>query len=96
MPEEPLNERLASRVGAFHLRQRQGMQRDHVTRIFGRGRNFFHIENWYSVHALMRMTMRITGTYRRGQRNAADIRVTDNRVHLTDLPASFDGRLCSQ
>ena len=39
-------EQLLARVGSLHMRQRQGIQRDHVTQIFGRGRNFFHIENW--------------------------------------------------
>jgi predicted MPP superfamily phosphohydrolase len=91
MRDQSSEQWLAARVGALHLRQRQGIQRDHVTRIFGRGRNFFHIENWYSVHALMRLAMRLTGTYGRGQRNAADIRVRHNRVRLRGLPAPFAG-----
>jgi predicted MPP superfamily phosphohydrolase len=91
MQEDSTEQRLADRVGALHLRQRQGIQRDHVTQIFGRGRNFFHIENWYSVHALMRLAMRLTGTYGRGRRNAADIEVRHNRVTLPGLPAPFAG-----
>ncbi len=91
MQEQSPEHWLTARVGALHLRQRQGIQRDHVARIFGGGRNFFHIENWYSVHALMRLAMRISGTYGRGRRNAADIRVRHNRVSLHGLPASFTG-----
>lgn len=91
MQEHSPQHRLTARVGALHLRQRQGIQRDHVTRIFGRGRNFFHIENWYSVHALMRLAMRLTGIYGRGRRNAADIRVRHNRARLHGLPAPFAG-----
>lgn len=82
---------LEQRVGRLHLWQRQGIQREHVAQIFGRGRNFFHIENWYSVHALMRMIMRLTGFYGRGRRNATDIRVNHNRVVLARLPAAFHG-----
>ena len=91
MQKQSPEHRLAARVGALHLRQRQGVQQDHVTQIFGRGRNFFHIENWYSVHTLMRLAMRLTGTYGRGRRNAADIRVRHNRVSLRGLPAPFAG-----
>jgi predicted MPP superfamily phosphohydrolase len=82
---------LSNRVGRIHLCQRQGIQRDHVDQIFGRGRNFFHIENWYSVHALMRLLMRLTGFYSRGRRNAANIRINHNDVPIPRLPPAFDG-----
>ena len=83
--------RLTERVGRLHLSQRRGIERDHVTQIFGRGRNVFHIENWYSVHSLMRGLLRGLGLYARGRRNAAAIRVTDNPVALPRLPAPFHG-----
>ena len=82
---------LQARVGALHLRQRLGIQHDHVRQIFGRGRNFFHIENWYSVHALMRLALRLSGLYGRGRRNAADIRLTRNRFVIPGLPTAFAG-----
>jgi predicted MPP superfamily phosphohydrolase len=83
--------RLRERVGRLHLSQRQGIQRDHVTQIFGRGRNFFHIENWYSVHALMRSAMRAVGLYGRGKSNAAAIRIRHNDILLPGLPQGFHG-----
>jgi len=83
--------RLAERVGPVHLRQRLGIEREHVTQVFGRGRNFFHIENWYSIHALIRAALRLTGLYRRGQRNAAAIEIRENRVAIPHLPAGFAG-----
>ncbi len=83
--------RLAQRVGRLHLNQRQGIQREHVTQIFGRGRNFFHIENWYSVHALMRLSLQVVGLYGRGQRNALAIRIRGNEVVIPGLPEAFDG-----
>jgi predicted MPP superfamily phosphohydrolase len=84
-------EQLLARVGGLHMRQRQGIQRDHVTQIFGRGRNFFHIENWYSVHAWMRLAMRAVGLYGRGRRNASAIELRHNTVQITRLPGPFDG-----
>jgi predicted MPP superfamily phosphohydrolase len=92
-PELPADRlaRLGQRVGRLHLSQRQGIQRDHVTQIFGRGRNLFHIENWYSVHALMRLTMGAIGLYGRGCRNAAAIRLRHNDVVIHKLPAAFHG-----
>lgn len=38
--------RLEKRIGRVHLRQRLGIEADHATQVFGRGRTFFHIENW--------------------------------------------------
>ncbi len=84
-------ERLAPRVGRLHLRQRLGIEREHVTQIFGRGRNFFHIENWFSIHRLIRTILRLAGLYRRGQRNAAAIELRRHEPVLSRLPAAFDG-----
>jgi predicted MPP superfamily phosphohydrolase len=84
-------ERLSRRVGRLHLRQRRGIQREHVAQIFGRGRNFFHIENWYSIHALMRAALKTTGLYGRGRRNAAAMRIRANDVIIPGLPEAFDG-----
>jgi len=83
--------RLSRRVGRLHLWQRRGIQRDHVTQIFGRGRNFFHIENWYSVHSLMRIAMRAVGLYGRGRRNSLRIRLNRNDVVIPRLPRPFHG-----
>ena len=49
--------RLEKRIGRVHFQQRIGIEEDHATRIFGKGRTFFHIENWYSIHALIRLTI---------------------------------------
>jgi len=90
-PSAETQERLNQRVGRLHLWLRQGIQRDYVCRIFGRGRNFFHIENWYSIHALMRLALRLGGLYERGRRNAANIQVRFNPVNLPTLPRPFVG-----
>lgn len=87
----PEMRRLEKRIGRVHLRQRLGIEADHATDVFGRGRTFFHIENWYSVHALIRLTLKCLGLYRRGLRNALDIRIRHNEVMLASLPAVFEG-----
>ena len=83
--------RLEKRIGRVHLQQRLGIEADHATQIFGRGRTFFHIENWHSIHAVIRLTLRGLGLYRRGLRNATDIRIHRNEVVIPRLPAAFDG-----
>jgi hypothetical protein len=82
---------LAERVGEWHLRQRLGVERDHVDQIFGRGRNFFHVENWYSIHVFFRAFLRLTGLYRMGQRNAADMRLHHHDVAVRHLDPALDG-----
>ena len=83
--------RLEKRIGRVHLQQRLGIEADHATQVFGRGRTFFHIENWYSIHTLIRLALRCTGLYGRGVRNATDIKIRHNEVMVPRLPAAFDG-----
>jgi predicted MPP superfamily phosphohydrolase len=83
--------RLEKRIGRVHLQQRLGIEADHATQIFGRGRTFFHIENWYSIHALIRLTLRGLGLYRRGLRNAAALQIRHNDVVIPHLPEAFEG-----
>jgi hypothetical protein len=82
---------LERRLGRLHARQRLGIERDHEARVFGGGLNFFHIENWYSVHSLIRNALRLSGLYRRGQRNAERVEVRTNIVRSSKLPEAFDG-----
>ena len=83
--------RLDQRLGAVHARQRIGIEEDHEAQAFGQGLNFFHIENWYSVHAMMRLTLRLCGLYGRGQRNAARVELSRNVIASARLPAAFEG-----
>lgn len=83
--------RLEKRIGRVHLQQRIGIEADHATQVFGRGRTFFHIENWYSIHTLIRLALRCTGLYGRGLRNAANLQIRYNEVVIPHLPDEFDG-----
>ena len=82
---------LKERLGRLHARQRLGIENEHEAQVFGQGLNFFHIENWYSVHSVIRAVLRVTGLYRRGQRNAGDVQVRHNPIISSRLPAVFDG-----
>ncbi len=86
-----LEQRLEERLGRVHARQRLGIEREYEARAFGHGLNFFHVENWYSVHSVIRRTLQLTGFYWRGRRNARRIAVRRNEVALARLPAAFDG-----
>ncbi|RMG37353.1 MAG: metallophosphoesterase [Gammaproteobacteria bacterium] len=84
-------ERLEGRLGPVHARQRLGIEQEKDQQVFGGGMNFFHPENWYSTHSLIRYVLQLSGLYRRGRRNALDIRVRRNSVVLPGLPPAFDG-----
>src|SRR6478672_401802 len=84
-------ERLERRLGGLHARQRLGIETDHEAQIFGQGINFFHIENWYSIHAVIRTTLKLLGLYKRGLKNAEQIQVRHNRICSKLLPNHFDG-----
>ena len=82
---------LESRLGRLHARQRLGIETDHEQRAFGGGLNFFHIENWYSIHSVIRIVLRMAGLYGRGRRNTQKIQVRENYLRFRDLPPAFDG-----
>jgi len=84
-------QQLEERLGSLHARLRLGIEKETKPRVFGHGINFFHPENWYSVHSFIRNSLRLVGLYRRGVRNTLDIRVREHEVRLQRLPRAFDG-----
>lgn len=82
---------LEARLGRSHARQRLGVERDHEAEAFGYGRTFLHPENWFAVHGLIRLALRLSLSWGRGQRNAAAVRVRENVVRSARLPGAFDG-----
>ena len=81
---------LSKRLGEIYARQRLGIE-DEAPRVFGKGLNFFHPENWYSAHAMLRYLLKLTGIYWYGRRRTLDIRLEQNVIELPHLPAAFDG-----
>ena len=88
---DDVTEKLEKRLGRIHAKQRLGIENDYEQRVFGGGLNFFHIENWYSIHSVIRTTLKLTGLYWRGRRNAARIEIRHNDVKLAGLPKAFHG-----
>ena len=89
--EQAIIEKLEKRLGRMHARLRLGIENDNEQRIFGGGLNVFHIENWYSVHSVIRNSLRLFLLHGRGRRNARDIRLNTNDVYLSNLPEAFSG-----
>lgn len=89
-PDEGLRQQLQARVGKIHLRQRLGIERDYERRVFGQGRNFFHIENWYPLRSIIRNSLRLVLLHGRARRNARRIQVRHNRIPLKSLPRAFE------
>ena len=88
---QDLVEKLEKRLGRLHARQRLGIETDNEAHVFGHGINFFHIENWYSIHSMIRAALKLTGLYWRGRKNAENIQVRHHHVKLPELPRAFDG-----
>jgi predicted MPP superfamily phosphohydrolase len=88
--QQDIVEKLEHRLGRVHARQRLGIETDHEA-IFGHGINFFHPENWYSIHSVIRNALKLTGFYWRGHKNTERIQVLHNDIKLPDLPARFAG-----
>ena len=90
LPDEAMRELLQERVGRIHLQVRLGIERNYERKVFGQGRNFFHIENWYSARSLIRNCLRLVLLHGRGQRNARRIEVRHNPVSIAGLPGAFE------
>ncbi|MCU7933486.1 MAG: metallophosphoesterase family protein [Candidatus Thiodiazotropha sp. (ex Dulcina madagascariensis)] len=82
---------LERRLGPVHARSRLGIEEESLPSVFGKGLNFFHPENWYSTHGLLRSLLKVTGLYWRGRSNTVNFRVTRNRFEIPRLPPVFDG-----
>lgn len=89
--DEQLYERLAGRIGAAHVRRRLGLESDREAWVMGQGRQFIHLENWYSIHGMIRGALRVALLHTRAKRNALKIRVHEHEVRIPHLPIAFDG-----
>ena len=86
-----LLQRLQQRLGTVYSRQRLGIEEESAPQVFGKGFNFFHPENWYSSHALIRYALKLSGLYWRGRRNTLNFQIKHNELFLSHLPQVFDG-----
>jgi predicted MPP superfamily phosphohydrolase len=84
-------EALERRLGRPYARQRLGIEDEREVRVFGRGLNYFHPENWYLSPPIVRTALKLSGLYWRARSNAARIEVRHNDIALAALPTAFDG-----
>jgi hypothetical protein len=63
-------EKLAERLGRVHARQRLGIEGEREGRVFGRGINFFHPENWYLSASVIRALLARPQKRRKHQNSA--------------------------
>ncbi|HUB50483.1 MAG TPA: hypothetical protein VMB73_36405, partial [Acetobacteraceae bacterium] len=82
---------LAARTGRLYIRQRLGIEQDLEARLQRRRRDFFQIDNWHSLHGLVRGSLRMTGLLGHARRNARRIVLRRHDVVLPHLPPAFDG-----
>ena len=88
--DDAIANKLEQRLGRLHAKQRLGIEKDHEAQIFGQGINFFHLENWYSIHSVIRNALKLGGIFWRGQRNAERVQVRHNYIRLQRLPRAFN------
>jgi hypothetical protein len=89
--EQDIFELLQDRLGRLHAKLRLGIEADHEAQVFGQGINYFHPENLTWSHLLIRACLRLSGSYERGRRNAAQVEVRHNYVRSARIPKAFDG-----
>jgi predicted MPP superfamily phosphohydrolase len=82
---------LASRLGSQNLQRRLELEAGGKAPIVGHGLNFFHWENWLSFRRVVRVVLRLSLLYGRARRNALDIEITHNDIHIPGLPRRFHG-----
>ena len=88
---EDVRDELERRLGRLYARQRLGIEDDREARVFGRGLNYFHPENWYLSPPIVRTALQLSGLYWRARNNAARVEVRDNDIAIAALPPAFDG-----
>lgn len=89
--DEELIRQLEQRLGAAHARQRMAAELSHHHEAFSLKGKFFHLENWYSIHYLIRSVFKLCGLHERAERNTTRLVIREQTWKLPTLPAAFSG-----
>jgi predicted MPP superfamily phosphohydrolase len=84
----PALDNLQTRLGAFYLRQRLGIEAAHESYV---SRRRLGAKKWRSEAVIIRTALKASGLYWRGHRNAARVELRRNIVWLRRLPSAFEG-----
>ena len=80
---------LEERLGELFLRQRLGVEREHEAGVSRR--NVFRLKGWVTHPFVIRNSLKLTGLYGRGERNAQNVQVRRHDLRSSILPRAFDG-----
>jgi len=67
------------------------LKRDKEAHVLSREGKHLHLENAYSLPSLIRFCLQMSGLYGRAQTNSRQLRVTENRFILPELPKGLEG-----
>lgn len=84
-------DQLERRFGRLQSRQRLGIEDDHEARSGGRGTGSLRPRRWYLSPPVIRRTLKLTGLYWRGRKNAERIKIRHHDIALPGLPPAFAG-----
>lgn len=83
---------LAARLGDEEYEARMRMeQRLRECRGEGQGKGFFRFEHRFDIYKCIRFCLKLSGFWKRAERNYFDIQVERNEVTIANLPKEFDG-----
>jgi uncharacterized protein len=89
---DAVEDQLERRFGRLQSRQRLGIEDDHELRAATRrGAGSLRPRRWYLSAPVIRRTLKLSGLYWRGQKNAERVAVRHHHVSLAGLPPAFDG-----
>lgn len=88
---DDIADQLERRFGRLQSRQRLGIEDDHEARAAGHGTGSLRPRRWYLSAPVIRRTLKLTGLYWRGRKNAERIAMRHHDVVLQRLPPAFDG-----
>lgn len=89
--DEALRRYLDGRLAAGHLESRLEREIPGGEPVLDRDTGSVHLENARLTRFCLHWALRLTGLYRRGQRNARTLRVREHRLGIRGLPESMRG-----
>lgn len=84
-------EQLERRFGRLHSRQRLGIEDDHEARAGRRGSGSLRRHRWYLSPPIIQSTLKLTGLYWLGRKNAERVETRHHEIALAGIPPEFDG-----
>ncbi len=88
--QKPNLQFLLERFDPDFLERRITIQLNHMNQYFGKGKGHFHFENMDWILFVSKLFFKFIGLYAYGYKNFQTIEVTENRIHIKNLPRNFE------